>query len=246
MRLFIALAIGTVVSAQSTWQTEMSAGNAALDPRTATEAEQHFRAAVSAASTPAEKAAALTKLGLVLEGLVVKHPSPEYLKSDIEPLYAEAVELDSSGGTSDHALALELYSMLLDRTGRKDAAEAAKAKAAAIRQSLINIAQFPTPAPCPGPATRVGKDVTAPKLVFKVEPEYSEEARLMKYQGSPVLFVTVGTDGKAHGLKLMRSVGLGLDEQAAEAVRKWRFEPGMKGDAPVCVSARIELNFRLL
>jgi TonB family protein len=201
---------------------------------------------VSAASTPAEKAAALTKLGLVLEALVVRNPPPEYLRSDIEPLYTQAVELDSAAGTGDHALALELYSMLLDRTGRKDAAEAAKAKAAAIRRSLIGTAQFPTAAPCPGPAMRVGKDVTAPKLVSKVEPAYSEEARLMKYQGSAVLFVVVGTDGQIYQLKLVHGLGLGLDEQAADAVWKWRFEPGTAGNAPVCVSAQIEVNFRLL
>jgi TonB family protein len=246
MRLFIMLAIGAAVYAQSAWQTEMSAGNAALDPKTASEAEQHFRAAVSAAATPAEKAAALTRLGLVLEALVVKNPPSAYLKSDIEPLYAQAVELDSDAGTADHALALELYSMLLNETGRSDTAQAAKAKAAAIRQSLISTAQFGAPAPCPGPATRVGKGVNAPKLVSKVEPEYSEEARLMKYQGTAVLSVVIGTDGQIYELRLVRGLGLGLDEQAADALRKWRFEPGMAGDAPACVSAQIEVNFRLL
>jgi TonB family protein len=246
MRPFIVLALGAAVYAQSAWQTEMSAGNAALDPKTASDAEEHFRAAVSAASTPAEKAAALTKLGLVLETLAVKYPSPEYLKSDIEPLYAQAVDLDSAAGTGDHALALELYSMLLDKTGRKDAAEAAKAKAAPIRQALINTAGFPTAAPCPGPAVKVDKDVTPPKLVFKVEPAYTEEARLVKHQGSATLFIVVGTDGQIYGLRLVRGLGLGLDEQAADAVRKWRFEPGKKGDAPVCVSAQIAVNFRLL
>jgi TonB family protein len=245
MRLFIALALGAAVYAQSAWQTEMSAGNAALDPKTASEAEQHFRAAVSAASTPAEKAAALTKLGLVLETLAVKDPSPEYLRSDVEPLYTQAVELESIAGTADHALALELYSMLLDKTGRKDAAEAAKAKAAAIRQSLISAAQFP-PAPCSGPAMKVGEDVTPPKLVYKVEPAYTDEARLLHYQGSAVLSGVVGTDGQIYDVKLVRGLGFGLDEHAAEAIRKWRFEPGKKGDGPVCVSAHIEVNFRLL
>src|SRR5215831_16193379 len=114
MRLFIVLVLGADVYAQSAWETEMNAGNAALDPKTASEAEEHFRAAASAAGTPAEKAAALTKLGLVLEALVVKGPSPEYLASKVEPLYVEAIGLDPSE-TGDHALALELYSMLLEQ-----------------------------------------------------------------------------------------------------------------------------------
>jgi len=245
MRLFITLVLGAAAYGQSAWQTEMAAGNAALDPKTASEAEQHFRAAVSAASTPAEKAAALTKLGLVLEAVSTKNPSSEFLRSTVEPLYAEAVELDSAG-TSDHALALELYSMLLDGTGRKDQAEAAKAKAVAIRKSLIEAGDDLNPAACPQQIREVGKGTSPPKLVWKVEPAYSDQARAMRWQGTVVLNVVVGEDGQIHRVRLVRGLGLGLDEQAADAVRKWRFEPGIKDGAPVCVAAKIEVNFRLL
>ena len=52
----------------------------------------------------------------------------------------------------------------------------------------------------------------------------------------------VGRDGR---VRLVRSLGLGLDEKAVEAIRKWRFDPGMKDGVPVNVSAQIEVNFRL-
>lgn len=97
-----------------------------------------------------------------------------------------------------------------------------------------------------GGVYRVGGGVTAPALLYKVEPEYSEEARKAKYQGTVVLYVEVSPDGKAVNPKVVRSLGLGLDEKAIEAVRKWRFRPGYKDGKPVTVAATIEVNFRLL
>jgi TonB family protein len=91
-----------------------------------------------------------------------------------------------------------------------------------------------------------GGRVTAPSVLYKVEPEYSEEARKAHYQGTVVLYVEV--DGSGHPTKLgvVRSLGLGLDEKALEAVRKWRFRPGSEDGHPVTVAATIEVNFRLL
>jgi TonB family protein len=92
----------------------------------------------------------------------------------------------------------------------------------------------------------VGGGVSAPSLVSKVEPQYSEEARNVRYQGTVRLYVEVNPDGEATNIKVERSLGLGLDEKAIEAVRKWRFKPGMKDGKPVTVMATIEVNFRLL
>ncbi len=88
--------------------------------------------------------------------------------------------------------------------------------------------------------------VSAPALLFKVEPEYSEEARKAKYQGTALLYVTVDPSGRATNIRVVRSLGLGLDEKAIEAVRKWKFKPGYKDGRPVPVAATIEVNFRLL
>jgi TonB family protein len=97
-----------------------------------------------------------------------------------------------------------------------------------------------------GGVYRVGGGVTAPTLLVKVEPEYSEEARKAKYQGTVVFYVQVDASGKAVNMRVLHSLGLGLDEKAMEAVRKWKFKPGLKDGKAVTVEAQIEVNFRLL
>jgi TonB family protein len=92
----------------------------------------------------------------------------------------------------------------------------------------------------------VGNGVTAPSLISKVEPEYNEQARAAKYQGSVLLSIVVGTDGRATDFKVIKSLGMGLDENAIAAVQQWRFNPGMKAGVPVKVQAQIEVNFRNL
>ena len=97
-----------------------------------------------------------------------------------------------------------------------------------------------------GGAFRIGGGVSAPVLLYKVEPEYSEEARKAKYQGTVVVDVIIDATGHVAKTKVVRSLGLGLDEKALEAIWKWRFRPGYKDGKPVTVAAEIEVNFRLL
>src|SRR5439155_17068518 len=97
-----------------------------------------------------------------------------------------------------------------------------------------------------GGVFRMGGGVTAPSLLSKVEPEYSEEARKAKYQGTVLLYVEVDATGRATNIRVARSLGLGLDEKAAEAVKQWKFTPGKKDGKAVTVAATIEVNFRLL
>ncbi len=92
----------------------------------------------------------------------------------------------------------------------------------------------------------VDPGITAPRLISKVEPEYSLEARKAKFQGSVVLSVEVNASGQVTGAKVSKSLGLGLDEKAIEAVKQWRFEPGMKDGKPVATQAQVQLDFRLL
>src|SRR5262249_32619151 len=97
-----------------------------------------------------------------------------------------------------------------------------------------------------GGGDRGGGGVTAPAPGFKVEAEYFEDARKAKYQGTVYLYVEVDPSGRAQNIRVTRSLGLGLDEKAIEAVRKWKFKPGYKDGRPVTVAATIEVNFRLL
>jgi TonB family protein len=96
-----------------------------------------------------------------------------------------------------------------------------------------------------GGAYRVGGGVSAPRVLYSPDPEYSDEARKAKYQGSVVLWIIVGADGRVRDVRVQRTLGLGLDEKAIEAVRKWRFEPAMKNGQPVAVQVNVEVNFRL-
>jgi periplasmic protein TonB len=97
-----------------------------------------------------------------------------------------------------------------------------------------------------GGVYRIGGGVSAPVLLHKVEPEYSEEARKAKFQGTVVLYVVVDDKGTPQQLKVVRPLGLGLDEKAIEAVQKWKFRPGYLNGKAVSVAATIEVNFRLL
>jgi protein TonB len=96
-----------------------------------------------------------------------------------------------------------------------------------------------------GGAYRVGGGVSGPRLTFSPDPEYSEEARKAKFQGTCVLWVVVGADGRPRDIRVARTLGLGLDEKAIEAVKTWRFEPGKKDDKPVATMINVEVTFRL-
>jgi len=96
-----------------------------------------------------------------------------------------------------------------------------------------------------GGVFRVGGGVSAPKVTYQPDPEYSEEARKAKYQGVCVLSLIVGPDGKPRDVKVARSLGLGLDEKAIEAVNQWKFEPAQKDGKPVAVAINVEVTFRL-
>jgi periplasmic protein TonB len=97
-----------------------------------------------------------------------------------------------------------------------------------------------------GGVYRVGGGVSQPSVLVKVDPEYSEEARKAKYSGTVLLAVIVDAEGHARDIHVVKSLGMGLDEKAIEAVEKWKFRPGMKSGVPVNVRATIEVNFRLL
>lgn len=92
---------------------------------------------------------------------------------------------------------------------------------------------------------RVGGGVSAPRAIYSPDPEYSEEARKAKYQGTVVLWMIVDADGRPRDIKVMRSVGLGLDEKAIEAVKTWKFEPAHKDGHAVAVQISVEVDFRL-
>jgi TonB family protein len=96
-----------------------------------------------------------------------------------------------------------------------------------------------------GGVYRVGGGVSAPRVIYQPDPEYTEEARKAKYQGVVVLWLIVGQDGRTKDIRISRSLGMGLDQKAVEAVKQWKFEPAKKDGVPVAVQLNVEVNFRL-
>jgi TonB family protein len=97
-----------------------------------------------------------------------------------------------------------------------------------------------------GGVYRIGGGVSDPVPIFKPEPEYSEEARKAKFQGAVMLSIVIDENGRTRDVRVIRPLGLGLDEKAIEAVLRWRFKPSLKDGRAVAVSANVEVNFRLL
>jgi TonB family protein len=87
--------------------------------------------------------------------------------------------------------------------------------------------------------------VNAPKVVYKVDPNYTQEARDAKIEGTVVVNVEVHPDGKAHNLRVERTLDPGLDQKALDAISAWRFQPATKNGKPIAVKATIEINFKL-
>ncbi|HYL34360.1 MAG TPA: TonB family protein [Bryobacteraceae bacterium] len=172
-----------------------------------------------------------------------------------ESLFRSALAVEDAN-SADAATTMELYAFFLKDQGRGDEAAQMSARAAALRGATPR-EQLPvfrsggrlTPASetqqLPGNVYRIGNGVTPPKLLSKVEPEYTEEARAAKYQGTAALSVEIRPDGFADNIRVIKGLGLGLDQNAVNAVLQWQFQPGTKDGAPVPVQATIEVNFRL-
>jgi protein TonB len=92
----------------------------------------------------------------------------------------------------------------------------------------------------------VGGGVSAPVPLNSVEAEFSDEARRAKYQGVCLISLIVDAQGNPQNPRVVRALGMGLDEKALEAVRKYKFKPAYKqGQGPVPVMITVEVNFRL-
>jgi TonB family protein len=91
----------------------------------------------------------------------------------------------------------------------------------------------------------VGAGVRAPRAIYAPEPAYSEKARKANYQGVRTLGLIVETDGHPSHIRILKGLGMGLDENAIEAVKSWKFEPAMKDGQPVRVEIAVEVDFHL-
>ena len=157
-------------------------------------------------------------------------------------LYKNALDSAEPNSTFSATL-MELYARALHRLGKDEEATQMTEQASAIRQSQAEQVKASIPV---NPALHKMSEGTKPVLLTKVEPKYSQDARLAKYSGSALLSIEIGADGVPVNVVVVRGLGLGLDEKAVEAITQWRFKPATLGGEPVAVSAQVEINFRLM
>lgn len=96
-----------------------------------------------------------------------------------------------------------------------------------------------------GGAFQIGGDVSAPQLIYQVDPEFSEEARKAKFQGEVLVHLIVDATGRPTQVRVIRPVGMGLDEKAREAVAQYKFRPAKKGGQNVPVELNVAVNFQI-
>jgi len=96
-----------------------------------------------------------------------------------------------------------------------------------------------------GGVYHVGGGISAPQAISAPDPEYTEEARRAKAQGTCVLWLIVDSSGHPRDIRVVRGLGYGLDAKALEAVQKWRFQPSLKDGKPVDVQISVEVAFHL-
>lgn len=164
---------------------------------------------------------------------------------EADALYRQAIAVDDAN-SADAATAMRVYAQFLEQQGREDEARSMRDQASGIRKAQVARAVAEVKASASANVYRPGNGVTGPSLISKIEPEYSDEARAAKLEGTETVYAEIGPDGIAHNLTVLGSVGLGLDEKGIAAINQWRFNPGIKDGQPVTVAVNIEINFRLI
>ena len=87
--------------------------------------------------------------------------------------------------------------------------------------------------------------MSAPVLVFSVEPEFSEQARKAKVSGNVLVNLWVDEKGNPSHVRVLRGIGLGLDEKAVEAVKQYKFKPALENGRPVLVELNVDVTFQI-
>jgi TonB family protein len=88
-------------------------------------------------------------------------------------------------------------------------------------------------------------DVSPPKVLHRVEPRYTREARANGIQGTVLIEVAVDETGKPDTVSVISPIGFGLDSRAMDAVRQWTFRPAFKQGKPIRSMATVEVKFRI-
>jgi len=110
----------------------------------------------------------------------------------------------------------------------------------------VSLSTFPPSSPgVPEDKKDKKETVLPPRPTYTPEPEFSEQARHAKFQGTVILQIVVNKKGDVVRVRLERALGMGLDQNAMEGVERWRFTPATRNGQPVAVALNVEVAFNL-
>jgi TonB family protein len=199
----------------------------------------YLQRAIAVAANPQESGRAMTWLAFV-------ESHDPAMESQAETHFRTAIGQQDPNSAGE-ANSLDLFARFLEQHDHADEAKDLRARSSEIVKTQVSETQVASHAAFPEVfRASIAGGTTPPKLIKKVEPEYTEDARAAKYSGTVVLQVVIGIDGLAHNAQVVKSLGMGLDVKAVEAVSQWQFNPGTKDGATVPIAATIEVNFKLM
>jgi TonB family protein len=177
-------------------------------------------------------------LAIVTAAFVDKPPAAQAAADLADVLLAE-----HRTGEAEQMLALAQKTFETSLGSASMLATGVAARRAAVLKQLGRVSEAAVPAAA---VYKSGGDVSAPRMTSHVGPEYSEEARANKLQGSIQVSLVVDVTGAPTQIAILHPLGMGLDEKAIEAISQWKFTPGQKNGSPVPVFTQVEVTFHLL
>ena len=177
------------------------------------------------------------KIGISSNALLLEGPKVGFTSADLasfiplgKPVHVE-IHLDHPLKSADEAQALLSRVFFLE----SDSREHAKPE---LRRSDDSTADEPI--------YQVNKDGTKPpRATYTPEPDFSEKARRARHQGTVLLRIVVDKAGNVARVRLEHALGDGLDENAMDRVKDWRFTPGTHNGEHAAVEMKIEVSFNL-
>lgn len=176
--------------------------------------------------------------GLVGSGIQIANPRKKKFKK-LEKLRPVTITIHLQPQMSEDAIRSAIHKVFLG--GDENLSDVAPP----YWKLLLSTPGFNDPSVRMKDVLRVGGRITPPHALYAPNPEYSEVARQAQLQGTVLVWLVVDSAGLPRNIRLVRAIGLGLDDKAARAVSQWKFDPAKKDLVPVEVQINVEVTFKL-